>query len=91
MRQFAERLPACDGKKAFIFSTAGIYKEKKMLKDHGALRYILLAKGFVIAGEFSCLGHDTVAFLKWFGGINKGRPNAEDLTRAEIFAQGLIV
>jgi len=89
MRHFVESLPACNGKKAFIFSTAGIYKEKKMLKDHKALRDILLAKGFEIVGEFSCLGHDTVAFLKWFGGLNKGRPNAEDFTRAEVFAKGL--
>jgi len=89
IRQLAESLPACNGKKAFIFSTAGIYKEKKMLKDHKALRDILLAKGFEIVGEFSCHGHDTVAFLKWFGGINKGRPNTDDLARAEAFAEGL--
>lgn len=90
LRLFAENLPACNGRKAFIFSTAGIYKEKKMLKDHKALRSILFAKGFEIVGEFSCLGHDSVAFLKWFGGINKGRPNVEDLIRAEAFAKGLL-
>jgi flavodoxin len=90
LRRFAEKLPAYNGKKAFIFSTAGIYKEKKMRKDHKALRDILLSKGFEIAGEFSCLGHDTVAFLKWFGGINKGRPNFEDYARAKGFARALI-
>jgi len=88
--RFAENLPEYNGKKAFIFSTAGIYKEKKMYKDHKALRNILLAKGFKIVGEFSCLGHDSIILFKWFGGINKGRPNAEDLARAETFAKCLI-
>jgi hypothetical protein len=27
--------------------------------------------------------------MKWFGGMNKGRPNAEDLKNAEIFAKNL--
>jgi hypothetical protein len=27
--------------------------------------------------------------MKYFGGMNKGRPNAEDLKNAEIFAQNL--
>jgi flavodoxin len=35
------------------------------------------------------LGFNTNSFLKLFGGINKGRPNAEDLKRAEEFAQKL--
>jgi hypothetical protein len=35
------------------------------------------------------MGHNTNSFLKVFGGINKGRPNAEDLRHAEEFAQNL--
>jgi hypothetical protein len=31
----------------------------------------------------------TNSFLKLFGGLNKGRPNAEDLKHAEEFAQNL--
>ncbi|MDR1939286.1 MAG: flavodoxin family protein [Clostridiales bacterium] len=87
---YAESLPQASGKKAFIFSTAGIYNEKKKLKDHAALRNILAARGFEIVGEFSCLGFDTIiGILKLFGGLNKGRPNAEDLERAKAFAVGL--
>ena len=88
--EFAEKLPSCEGKKAFIFSTAGLHSEKKMQKHHTALRNILLGKGFEIVDEFACLGKDTFFVLKLIGGINKDRPNAEDLARAEEFAKGLI-
>jgi flavodoxin len=37
-------------------------------------------------GEFGCAGFNTNKFLKYFGGINKGRPNSEDLKHAEEFA-----
>ena len=33
--------------------------------------------------EFGCTGFNTNRFLKYFGGINKGRPNAEDLKKRE--------
>ena len=88
--EFAERLPSLKNKKAFIFSTSGIYSEKKKLKDHKALRNILQNKGFEIVNEFSCKGHNTNSFLKYFGGINKGHPNSEDIRNAEIFAEGLL-
>jgi flavodoxin len=39
--------------------------------------------------EFICPGFNTNVFLKYFGGINKGRPNAEDFKRAENFAEKL--
>jgi flavodoxin len=40
----------------------------------------------MIVGEFGCAGYNTNKFLKYFGGINKGRPNNEDLKRAEEFS-----
>ncbi|MDR1857898.1 MAG: flavodoxin family protein [Treponema sp.] len=86
---FAERLPNVQDKKAFIFSTSGIYSEDKMLKDHEALRNILQSKGFIIIGEFGCLGHNTNSFLRIFGGMNKGRPNPEDVRNAGFFAENL--
>jgi flavodoxin len=86
----AESLLDANGKKAFIFSTSGIWTEKKMVKDHAALRDILLAKGYSIIGEFGCKGHDTVSFLKLFGGLNKGRPNETDLQAARDFAGRLL-
>jgi flavodoxin len=84
---FAEKLPNVQDKKAFIFSTSGIYSEDKMLEDHEALRNLLQSKGFIIVGEFGCLGHNANSFLRFFGGMNKGRPNSEDIQNAELFAK----
>ena len=86
---FAEKLPNLKNQKAFIFSTSAIYNKKKMHKDHKALRDLLQNKGLEIRGEFSCPGFNTNSFLKYFGGMNKGRPNAEDLKRAVLFAEEL--
>jgi flavodoxin len=86
---FADKLPQVENKPAFIFSTAGITGKKKIAKDHTALREKLEAKGYKIADEFQCKGFNTNSFLKYFGGMNKGRPNEEDLKHAEEFAQNL--
>lgn len=82
----ADQLPNAEGKKAFIFSTSGIAESAK---NHKALREKLQAKGYLIVSEFNCVGFNTNSFLKVFGGMNKGRPNAEDLKSAEDFAQNL--
>ena len=58
---------------------------------HKPLRTILTAKGFNIVGEFNSAGFDTFGVLKLVGGISKGRPNAEDLKKAEEFASKLKV
>lgn len=87
---FAGELPETDNKKAFIFSTCGVGGKKKMYNDHKALRDILTAKGYNIVDEFSCVGYNTNSFLKYFGGLNKNRPNAEDLQKAADFAEGLL-
>ena len=73
-------------KKAFIFSTSAITGEEKVSKDHKALREKLQFKGYAIVGEFGCKGFNTNGFLKYFGGMNKGRPNAKDLRNAQEFA-----
>jgi len=83
---FADALPQVTDKKAFIFSTAGVTGEKKLTKDHSTLREKMEAKGYNILDEFQCKGHNTNLFLKFFGGMNKNRPNAEDLKHAEEFA-----
>ncbi len=88
--QFAETLPAVKDKKAFIFSTSGLGGKKKMFRDHKALRNILTAKGYCVVDEFSCVGLNTNSFLKHFGGINKDRPNAEDLRNAADFSEKII-
>ncbi len=88
---FADELPQVTEKKAFIFSTSGVTGEKKLAKDHLALRGKLQSKGYLIVDEFQCKGFNTNSFLKYFGGINKGRPNSEDLKHAEAFAEKLKV
>ncbi len=86
---FADKLPQLADKNAIIFSTSGLTGEEKRAKDHSALREKLQSKGCRIVGEFQCRGFNTNSFLRFFGGMNKGRPNAEDLKRAEEFAQNL--
>ncbi|AEF81339.1 flavodoxin family protein [Leadbettera azotonutricia] len=77
------------GKEAFIFSTSGVYGIKKMHNDHKTLREKLESKGFNILDEFSCRGFNTNSVLKYFGGMNKGRPNEDDIKNAETFADKL--
>jgi len=86
---FADALPQVTDKKAFIFSTSGVTGEKKLAKDHLALRGKLQSRGYLIVEEFQCKGFNTNLFLKYFGGMNKGRPNSEDLKHAEGFAEKL--
>ncbi len=86
----AEKLLQTAGQKVFLFSTCGVpalFTNEKMFKDnHAPLRGILESKGYEIVGEFACAGYNTNGFLKYFGGINKGRPNNKDLERAGDFA-----
>ena len=92
-----EKLPRVNDKKAFIFSTSGAPAfaldggdlEDYVEKAHLPLREKLQSKGYTIVDEFNCPGHNTNKFLKAFGGLNKGRPNAQDLKRAKEFAQKL--
>jgi flavodoxin len=85
----ADRLPAVSNKKAFIFSTSAIMGKDKIAEDHKLLREKLEAKGYIILDEFACKGFNTNSFLKHFGGMNKGRPNEEDMKNAKEFAQNL--
>jgi flavodoxin len=98
----ADRLPQVTNRKAFIFSTNGAplglmssntsaaaKYDAYGLKNHSLLRKKLQSKGYIIVDEFYCAGLNTNSFLNLFGGINKGRPNAEDLKHAEEFAQNL--
>ena len=88
MLDFVEMLPAVQGKAAFIFSTSGVAgSERKKKNDHKVLRENLLLKGYKIIDEFQCKGYNTNSILKHFGGMNKERPNADDLADARKFAQ----
>ena len=84
---FADKLPHVDNKNVFIFSTAALTKDKKRDKDHSALREKLEAKGYLVVDEFQCKGFNTNSFMRFLGGMNRGRPNAKDLKNAEECAQ----
>lgn len=86
---FAETLPAVQETPSFIFSTSAVMGDKKVWKDHKALRDRLVHKGYEILDEFACKGFNTNSFLKYFGGMNKGRPNQDDLSKAKKFAGSL--
>jgi flavodoxin len=83
---FVGKLPMLKDKKAFIFSTSGLRKIWFFHDFDKPLKKRLQRRGFDIIGEFSCRGLDTYRAAKLVGGINKGRPNAQDLQRAEDFA-----
>jgi flavodoxin len=85
-----DKIPKVTNKKAFIFSTGGTTSKTKAAKDHLPLRQKLESKGYSILDEFQCKGFNTNSFLKYFGGMNKGRPDAEDIKNAEEFAEKLI-
>ena len=84
-----DKIPQATNRKAFIFSTSAMMGESKVDKDHSMLREKLQLKGYRIVDEFACKGFNTNSFLKYFGGMNKGRPNTEDLIHAEEFALSL--
>ncbi|HPJ02395.1 MAG TPA: flavodoxin family protein [Candidatus Limiplasma sp.] len=97
--KLAEALHPAGGRRAFLFSTDGMPRlammdesriRKKLLSDHAALRKALEAKGYTIVGDFGCAGYNTNSFLKLFGGLNKGRPNKDDIQKAMIFAEALV-
>jgi flavodoxin len=80
-------------KNVFIYSTSGVSRRtclKHSIDDpHTVLRNKLQSKDCRIIDEYNCTGWNTNSFLKLFGGINKGRPNIDDLTLAENFALNL--
>jgi len=92
--ELADRLPHGAGKKAFLFSTYGapafVANREFVEKNHLQIRKKLQAKGYTVIGEFGCAGWNTNSFLKYFGGLNKGKPDAGDLMNAEAFARDMM-
>ena len=86
-----DSLPEVNKKQCFIFSTSAVQGKDKVEKDHALLRQKLQLKGYSIVDEFSCKGFNTNSFLKYFGGMNKGKPDNLDLKHAEEFALSLLV
>jgi len=94
MLTLADRLSSAAGKKAFLFSTYGApgfaVTPNFVADNHAEMREKLQLKGYTVIGEFGCAGWNTNSFLKYFGGINKGRPDAGDLKNAEAFARDML-
>ena len=90
MLDFADKIPQAENKNVFIFSTAALTDNKKRKKDHSDLREKLESKGYVVIGEFQCKGFNTNSFMRFFGGMNRGRPNSKDLKEAETFVLNLM-
>jgi flavodoxin len=88
-----DQLPQGGNKKVFLFSTYGapafIANREFVEKNHQQVRKKLLAKGYSVIGEFGCAGLNTNSFLKYFGGLNKGHPDADDIRNAETFARDM--
>lgn len=80
-----DRMPAQSGARAFVFSTSGF----GWLWWHSTLKKRLASKGFDVRDEFCCKALDTMGLLGLFGGVNRGRPDEDDLARARTFARGL--
>lgn len=82
-------LPKPYTKKAFIFATSGMKEGKRFNRYNHALSEQLKERGLDVVGEFSCRGHDSWGLLKIVGGLNRGRPNKEDMAQAASFAYSL--
>lgn len=89
-----DKLPNGVGKKTFIFSTSGVpvailgnkFLSNYLAKAHAALKNKLESNDYKVLGDFISPGFDTNSFLKYFGGLNKNRPNHKDFERAKKFA-----
>jgi|GEM_PF-255526 len=75
-------------KRFFLFSTSGS-KEKPGNNFNDFLKKKIAAKGGKIVDVFNCPGFSDYGPLKLFGGMNKGKPNEEDIKNAKEFAGGL--
>lgn len=88
--EFVQNLPKTTKLKAFTFSTSATIGDDKVIKDHSALTSILNNKGYNVLNHFACKGYNTNSFLKLLGGMNKNRPNEQDLEDARIFIKNTL-
>lgn len=74
-------------KNIFFLYTYGKDAPAKYTK---AMKEIIISKDCDLLGIYSCPGLDTFGLLKLIGGINKTRPNQEDIDKAIAFCQPLL-
>lgn len=83
--ELVKKIKPVNKEKAFVFSTSGQGREQY----NNSIKKELTEKGFEIIGSFACKGFDTYGPFKLIGGIAKGRPNEEDISKAREFAMEL--
>lgn len=88
IRDLVRRLPAGDGRRMFVFCTSGS-AEPPLVRYISRLADEIAQKGYEVVGTFSCRGFDNWFPLRLVGGLNRGRPNDDDLASARAFASGL--
>lgn len=88
LRDFIRNLPNAQHRKAFLFWTSGA-RELPFWSYKTPMIRLLESKGFEVVGTFSCRGLDTWLPLRIVGGLNKDRPNSDDLASARSFAASL--
>ena len=76
------------GRPAFVFATSGLPEPPFRRYTH-TFEHLLKAKGFHIAGTFTCRGLDTWGPFKLMGGVSKNRPNDTDFAAAREFATNI--
>ena len=89
LREVVRHLPPADDRSAFVFATRGGPGELPFWPYMRQMSGLLEQKGYDVVGTFSCRGFDTWWPLRLVGGINKGRPNADDLAAARAFARNV--
>lgn len=76
-----------ENKRFFLFSTSG-FKESDKNNFNKPLKEKITAMGGKVVSSFNCPGFGALGPFK-FVGINKGRPNEEDIKKAKEFANEL--
>lgn len=72
---------------SFIVTTSG---SKDFARYNGRLQHILFKHNKVVLDTFSCLGLDKFFIFGLNGGINKGKPDENDIVAAQKFIQKVI-
>ena len=85
LEKFVNDLPPSRSN-AFVFSTSGYGTDQY----HDEIGKTLEGKGYRVVGDFACKGWDTYGPFKLTGGINKKRPNEDDLMAAKGFGKTLL-
>ena len=89
LRRFVTSLPRVQDRSAFVFATAGFGRVIE-LPIRPSITTLVETAGYQMVGRFCCPGFDTWLPLRLVGGLNKGRPNEQDLERARQFARRLL-